>query len=248
MPNSPSFLPFPPPRLPLEGPRIRLWNIVGLVLGSLLAQLIAFVPCRIAGLAAFPTYIVVATAGDLWLIGRYERLADRRGWQSVQGRFAAAGAKGLLLAAAGAIALVLITTAVTWALMWMGIKVAPIPMPSFAPTQPNQLLPAILTFVIIAPFAEELIFRGLLLDWLRQETSAARAIALSSLIFALVHDNSFGQGVTAWLQFGYRYLMGVGTGSLALRYASLRAPFVLHAVNNLFFCVESAFPEVFQRP
>ena len=57
-----------------------------------------------------------------------------------------------------------------------------------------------------------------------------------------------GLGVTGWLQFGYRFLLGVGTGSLALRYASLHAPFVLHAVDNLFFCVESAFPEVFQRP
>jgi hypothetical protein len=42
-------------------------------------------------------------------------------------------------------------------------------------------------------------------------------------------------------------LMGVGTGLSALRYASLRAPFVLHAVNNLFLCAESVFPEVFQR-
>jgi membrane protease YdiL (CAAX protease family) len=231
----------------LEVPRIGLWNIVGLVLGSLLAQLIAFVPCQVAGLAPFPTYIVIGTAGNLWVIGRYDRLAGRRGWQSVQGRFAPAGAKGLLLGAAGAIALVVITTAVASALISAGVKVVPIPVPSFAPTQPAQLLPAILTFGIIAPFGEELIFRGLLLEWLRRRTSAGPAIVLSSLIFALVHDNSFGIGVTGWLQFGYRFLMGVGTGALALRYTSLRAPFVLHAVNNLFFCAESVFPEVFQR-
>jgi len=231
----------------VQSTAMRLRNIVGLVLGSLLAQLIAFVPCRIAGLSLFPTYIVVMTAGNLWLICRYARLTERRRWQSMQARFAPVGAKGLLLAAASAIALVALTTAVAWALIWVGVKVVPIPVPGFAPTQPDQLLPAILTFGIIGPFAEELIFRGLLLDWLRQRTSAGPAIALSSLIFALVHDNGFGIGVTGWLQFGYRFLMGVGTGLLALRYASLRAPFVLHAVNNLFFCAESVFPEVFQR-
>jgi hypothetical protein len=66
---------------------MRLGDIVGLTLGSLLAQLLALAGCRIARLSLFQTYIVVTIIGDLWLIGRYEHLANRRGWLRVQGRF-----------------------------------------------------------------------------------------------------------------------------------------------------------------
>jgi hypothetical protein len=38
------------------------------------------------------------------------------------------------------------------------------------------------------PLGEELLFRGLLLDWLKQKVAAWQAVPISSLIFALLHS------------------------------------------------------------
>jgi membrane protease YdiL (CAAX protease family) len=112
------------------------------------------------------------------------------------------------------------------------------------PTHPDDLPLAIGVFAIVGPFAEELVFRGVLLDWLRQRSSTTWAIALSSLLFAVAHGISFKSGFSGWLPFFYRLLMGIANCVLALKYNSLRVPFVLHAANNLVVCAASAFPDV----
>ena len=52
---------------------------------------------------------------------------------------------------------------------------------------PLLLVVAIFTIVIIAPFVEEYLFRGILQSWLRKHLGRKGDIALSSLIFALFH-------------------------------------------------------------
>jgi membrane protease YdiL (CAAX protease family) len=227
-------------------PAVRLRDMLGITLGMFFLQFIVLSVCQGRHVSLFMTYIVVTAIGDLWWMVRYDQLAYRRGWQSVQFRFAPVSGKALLRGVGGAIALMLLTTAVSWTLIWAGVKVVPIPAPGFVPTRPSQLLLAIAVIGIVGPFAEELVFRGALLDWLRQRISTSSAIVLSSLLFAVIHGISFKSGVSGWLQFGYRFLMGVANGVLALRYHSLRVPFVLHAVNNVIVCVASVFPDVFQ--
>jgi membrane protease YdiL (CAAX protease family) len=42
--------------------------------------------------------------------------------------------------------------------------------------------------------------RGLLLDWLKQELAAWQAVLISSLVFALLHDNHLAMGPAGWIE------------------------------------------------
>jgi uncharacterized protein len=125
-------------------------------------------------------------------------------------------------------------------LQWAGMTITEIPADAFMPSGIAQLPLTVLLLVVLGPFAEELLFRGLLLDWLTQKLAVWQAILISSLIFALLHNNHLMSGVVGGIEFGDRFLMGVGTSVLALRGRSLRGPFVMHAVNNMIACIASA--------
>jgi membrane protease YdiL (CAAX protease family) len=117
------------------------------------------------------------------------------------------------------------------------VKLAEIPANAMIPGDLGQLSLAILVVVILAALAEELMFRGLMLDWLKQKIAAWQAILIISLFFALLHDNHLRAGLAGWIELGDRFLMGVGTSIIAIRGRSLRGSFVMHATNNLIACV-----------
>jgi membrane protease YdiL (CAAX protease family) len=108
------------------------------------------------------------------------------------------------------------------------------------PSGIEQLPLTVLFLVILGPLGEELLFRGLLLDWLKQYVAAWQAAVISSLAFALLHNNHLTMGVAGGIVFADRVLMGVGTSILALRGHSLRGPFLMHAANNLVACILNA--------
>ena len=95
----------------------------------------------------------------------------------------------------------------------------------------------VLAIAILAPLGEEWLFRGLffrslrdgLARWMPLRRSSAIGIALSSLLFAIMH---IGDGqITQWPAL---FVMGV---LLALTYewtGSLLAPMLVHALNNTF--------------
>ena len=149
----------------------------------------------------------------------------------------------MLASVAGALALNVFPDAAIWILRGAGIKVADIPADAIGPSGIEQLPLTVLFLVILAPFAEELMFRGLLLDWLRQKLAAWPAILISSLIFALLHDNHLMTGPIGWVELADRFLMGVGASILALRGQSLRGSFVIHGANNMIVCITSALTE-----
>lgn len=94
---------------------------------------------------------------------------------------------------------------------------------------PSQLTLAVIAAVVLAPIAEELLFRGLLHRGLRQRLRIVPATALSSVLFAVVHiDVALSQplalvGLT---------LVGVILAVAYERTGSLIVPIVIHAVHN----------------
>jgi uncharacterized protein len=94
---------------------------------------------------------------------------------------------------------------------------------------PLQLLLAIVAAVVLAPIAEELLFRGLLHRALRRRQRLPVATAISSLAFAVVHvDVALSQPLA---------LVGLTIVGAALavayeRTGSLVVPVVMHAVYN----------------
>jgi membrane protease YdiL (CAAX protease family) len=194
--------------------------------------LIVYGLARSFNASPFPTAMLAGTVNDLCWIGGYRALSASRAWPSLQIRFAPVERRIVLASAAGAIALIVFIMAVAEILMSLGIKITGTPNSGMTASDLRQLPIAILFIVIIGPFAEELMFRGLLLDWLRQKIAAWQAMVLISLLFAALHNHSFGNGVAGWLALGDRFLLGMATSFLALRYKSLRPSFVLHAVNN----------------
>lgn len=82
--------------------------------------------------------------------------------------------------------------------------------------------------VVLAPVAEELVFRGVLLRSLCRRLDAPAAVAGAAACFAGVHLLDPGAAVVAAPLLG----LGLATGLLAVRTGSLSAPIWLHAGFN----------------
>ena len=90
----------------------------------------------------------------------------------------------------------------------------------------------VVTAVLIAPVVEELFFRGLLLRAVQRRTSAATAVTVSALAFALVHpllDPGFGSLVIVPALVA----LGMVSGVLAVRSGNLSRSILLHAGFNI---------------
>lgn len=88
----------------------------------------------------------------------------------------------------------------------------------------------ILGAVVIAPVAEETLYRGLLLRALLRRVSPASAVFVSSLVFASVH---FLGDPNAFRTLPALTALGVVLGVKALRTGSLSVPILIHAGFNL---------------
>jgi hypothetical protein len=90
----------------------------------------------------------------------------------------------------------------------------------------------VVAVVALAPVAEELLFRGVLLRALLRRTTAAWAILISALAFAAVHplgDPAVGSLVAVPALLG----VGLVSGYLAVRSHSLSRSILLHAGFNV---------------
>jgi membrane protease YdiL (CAAX protease family) len=94
---------------------------------------------------------------------------------------------------------------------------------------PSQLLLAIAAAVVLAPVAEELLFRGLLHRALRVRLRIVPATLISSVLFAIVHvDVVLSQPIAL---VGLT-LVGVVLALAYERTGSLLVPVMIHAVHN----------------
>lgn len=89
---------------------------------------------------------------------------------------------------------------------------------------PVAAVSMILAAVIVAPFAEEFVIRGVLLTVFRRFGNLF-AIVASSLVWALLHGN-FMQGVPV-------FFMGLFFGFIAVKSESILPTIALHVLNNL---------------
>ena len=88
---------------------------------------------------------------------------------------------------------------------------------------PDAFVLDLLTGTVIAPVAEETLFRGLIFAGLAQRMPFAAAAAISALLFALTH----GIGVLLPI-----FALGFGLAWIYRRSGTLWAPIVAHAVVN----------------
>jgi len=149
----------------------------------------------------------------------------------------------LKCAGAGAGSALLVMVTIT---LWSKLaSTALIPTPSEAGLMPGsrgtldadkylRIALSAFTVGLVAPFVEEIFFRGLVQRWLAQRLPGGRAVLASAVIFALfhfkltLHFNSWGVVLT--LGIG---CLGAATGHLFYKYRSLWPGFVLHASYNL---------------
>ncbi|WHZ19197.1 MAG: hypothetical protein OJF55_001346 [Rhodanobacteraceae bacterium] len=87
-----------------------------------------------------------------------------------------------------------------------------------------------LLVVGVAPFVEELVFRGVLLSGLASRMHIGWAVVLSALVFGCVHLPDFK---FAWYPVPALVLLGVASAWLRLKTRSLWPSITLHATNNL---------------
>jgi uncharacterized protein len=94
------------------------------------------------------------------------------------------------------------------------------------------VLLATLSVVVLAPIAEELLYRGLLLRSLTRLMGDGPAVVVSSLGFAAVHLTGIEWGVSAVLVVAALFALAVLLGALAVRDGSLSRPILVHAGFN----------------
>lgn len=81
--------------------------------------------------------------------------------------------------------------------------------------------------LILPPLVEEIVFRGLILNYLRRAgIGLVLSIVIQAVLFGVYHGNLV-QGV-------YAAILGIVLGYLAIRYNSLAAPMFMHFCFNLF--------------
>lgn len=94
---------------------------------------------------------------------------------------------------------------------------------------PERLVLAVLAAVVMAPIAEELLFRGLLHRALRHRLRIVPATLLSSVIFAVVHVDVAASQPLALVGLTF---VGVVLAIAHERTGSLLVPVVMHATHN----------------
>jgi CAAX protease family protein len=89
--------------------------------------------------------------------------------------------------------------------------------------------------ILIAPFAEEVFFRGLLFPALARHTGAILSLIVTALLFGAIHSQQLGD---AWLQVACIALVGAVLTAVRWRYHSLASSMLVHmGYNGVLFAV-----------
>lgn len=97
---------------------------------------------------------------------------------------------------------------------------------------PFLLILTIFSIVVLIPFIEELLFRGLFQTWVKQYTTRTSALIFSSILFAIFHLAS-SQGIANIEIFVVLFVFSLFLGFIYERQQSLFASISLHSIFNL---------------
>ncbi len=201
-----------------------LWAFLGFMLAQALVLGVLEL-CRLLGVpfasvneaifnatAAAVVYVLALAIvmGVPWLVRRSKTTKEEIGLQRLPTWL------DLLWAPAGAVAYLIVGTLVMW--------VAPMVLPfvDFTQTQDTgftgisqryEYILAFISLVVIAPVAEEILFRGYLLGKLRKHLPLWTAILITSLLFAIVHF-AWNVGVDVFVLSLVLCVLRVVSGSL----------------------------------
>lgn len=84
---------------------------------------------------------------------------------------------------------------------------------------------SLLSAVVIAPVLEELLFRGLLYQRLRENSGPLVSMLISAALFGLIHGNL--------VQFVYAFLIGLLLAYVYEKFKTIWAPIIFHGSANL---------------
>jgi membrane protease YdiL (CAAX protease family) len=90
-----------------------------------------------------------------------------------------------------------------------------------------------LTAIVLAPFIEELLFRGFLQNFFKKYFNIKISICLSSFCFAIFHF-AFSQKLANITILGTLFVLSLFLGILYEKQKSLLSPIILHAASNGF--------------
>jgi hypothetical protein len=113
--------------------------------------------------------------------------------------------------------------------------VTPFQVDTYRTARDGGTLPLLwLTFVLVAPIAEEIMFRGFLFrGWARSERSAIPAIVVISLLFAAIHVQY------DWFGILQVFFIGLLLAVARWRTGSTLVTILMHVLANLWATVES---------
>jgi membrane protease YdiL (CAAX protease family) len=130
---------------------------------------------------------------------------------------------------------------VSAAIVWLGTDVAKVIDPEVGQDIPFQNLSgqveyfvAFFTLVIMAPLAEELLFRGYFLGRLSVRVNRWLAVFVTAFVFGLMHllGGSDAGIVLQWGAAADTFAVGLVLGSLRIITGSIWAGVILHALKN----------------
>lgn len=173
----------------------------------------------IALMAQLLAYLVVVGVMYLVVVVRYRR----RFWEAVRWRWPVEKTAAPALVVAGAVIALLVQLASAW-----------LPVPKQLPiyeflkdTAAAYLMAAFGT--LVAPFVEEMFFRGFLYPVLARRVGVAAGVVLTSIGFALIHASQLGNH---WAPLLVLFVVGL-TFTLARAWTgSVAVPFLLHLGYN----------------
>ena len=90
-----------------------------------------------------------------------------------------------------------------------------------------------LSVAIVAPFYEEILLRGLVLNDFRKATPLWLAILIQAILFGVLHMN--------WIQGTYAAVFGLILGVIYVKYRSIWASIILHLTFNMTSTLLSAY-------
>ncbi|HEX2187439.1 MAG TPA: type II CAAX endopeptidase family protein [Longimicrobiaceae bacterium] len=208
------------------------WSALRSVAGPLLAVLLWTVVGANAVflllLAGYPVAGLLAGALLLaWFLRAYLLRAGRPGElrRRAELRMRPLGRDALL----ATLAAVPVLFALSWALGEVWTRLVPVPPETFTPFEsltrtPEGRLTVVLFAVVAAPLVEELVFRGLVQGRLERRWGPARALAFTSVVFAVFH-------ALPWV-LPIHVMLGLVFGWAVYATRSIWAGVLLHAANN----------------